>query len=102
MASLEAAPPEVFPSGGAPPSIVHLLEAVLPDIADVEVTVLSVERESPRVSHPVCVDLGSPGPADEGIGARYPVARASGATRIDPQDLAEQGLEVLGAIVWIP
>src|SRR5205814_1204826 len=92
-ASLEVAPAEVAPGGRAARLEVDLLEAILPHVADGERAGGAVEREAPRIAQPVRVDLGPAAAAAERVAAWDPVAAAR--VRVDAQQFAEQGAEVL-------
>src|SRR5204862_5958323 len=86
----------------APRDEVDLLEAVLADVPDGQRSRPRVEREPPRVSQAVRVDLRPrPRTPDERVRARHRVRPAPRGTRVDPQDLPEQGGEVLSGAVGV-
>src|SRR5207248_5589365 len=64
-----------------------------PHVAHGEGARRAVEREAPRIAQPVRVDLGPAAAAAERVATRGPVA--AGRVRVDAQQLAEQGAEVL-------
>jgi len=85
---------------------VHLLERTLPDVGDVEIAGQGIEARPPGVAQPEGPDLVGPRPAREGIvvGDGVVASRIAGkvvAVDIDPEDLPEQGVAVLGAVVGI-
>src|SRR5439155_26758076 len=65
--------------------VIELFPGVLPDVADVEVAGLPVEREAPGIAQPVADDL------------RTRPARL----QVHPQQLAEARAEILGAVLGI-
>jgi hypothetical protein len=92
-------PTVVFPASGRRLDI-DLLTVALSHVADVEVSARSVETEPPGVSEPVrpdippCVSL-----ADKRVVGRYLVRGLS--VHVDPQELAEQGPQVLAVVVRV-
>src|SRR5439155_24000036 len=78
---------------------VHLLPSVLADIRDVEQPAGRVERIAPRVAQAQRPDLRSPTSVLERI-ARGNRIRVT-AVYIDPQQLAEQRIGVLGPVLGI-
>jgi hypothetical protein len=97
VTALEAAPPEVDRS--PPPridrAVIDLLPSVLADIADVQCSGHTVEREAPRIAKAVRPDLGLPRRlTDERVVRRHRIRVCAVLTRIDPDELSAQVLEV--------
>src|SRR5207247_6874278 len=78
---------------------VDLFVLRLSDVADPEVVRGAVEREAPRVAQADRPDLVATGPPDVWVVPGDPVLDAPGrAVDVDPQDLAQQHVDVLGVV----
>src|SRR5215471_5466207 len=76
--------------------VVDLLVATLADVTDPHVAVGAIEGESPRVAQPVHPNLcARAGSRDERVVGRHRVRRRARRLRVDTQDLAEPGMQVL-------
>ena len=78
---------------------VDLLVAILADVADPQVAGLAIEREAPRVAQAERPDEVVTRHADVGIRGRDRVRLPR--VDVDPEDLAQQRTEALGAVAGI-
>ena len=76
-------------------------QQVWPDVADPQVAGLRVEGEPPGVAQPVRPDLGPRAPRSSTNGLSGGIAYGVAAARVDPQQLAEQRVEVLPVAVRV-
>ena len=95
-ARLHRVPAEVRPGGRACRPPVDLLPRALAHVGDPQVVGRPVEREAPRVAQSEGPDLGPRArPADERVVGGYPVRGPARRARVDPEQLAEEGVEPL-------
>ncbi len=81
---------------------IYFLKITLADVGDEEIIGLTVEGKAPGVSHPQSPDFRSKSRrSDEGIARGHGVCRGTSRLDIDTQDLSEQVVTVLRAIIWI-
>jgi hypothetical protein len=92
------APAVVLAAGARGRLEIDLLGLVLADVADVEVAGRAVEGDLPRVAQAVSPDLTPP--AQAGV-ARRDAVRLLARLDVDPQHLAEQVVQVLGAVLLV-
>ena len=99
MGSFHLVPAEV----AGPSDDVHFFETILADIAGEELAGHAVKRKAPGIAQTVSPDLGQAAGRSKRIVRRDRVLlpRSEGAVHVDPQDLAEQRLQVLSVALRI-
>ena len=94
-------PSRSSPPGGAGAQVVDLFPGFLAHVADRQRTGQPIEREPIWVAEPVGIDLVPSGLTDERVRARDRVLLIAALTRVDPDQLAEQRVAILGVLVRI-
>ena len=97
-------PPAVVPAAAAARRLeIDLLARVLADVADVEIARRRIEAHPPGIAQAEIPDLVGAALADERVVVRDAVvpcriAREIVAVDVEPQDLAEEDVQVLGVV----